>query len=245
MRANWISRSLRLIACLTYAAAASVIAQGPPPESANYTMVFNAFWSENTHPIDHPANAHFSGLIGGTHNEQVTFWMVGGTASAGIKRMAETGSKSPLDDEVEAAVTDGTAGELISGGNIPSSPDIVDVAFTVTQTHPLVTVVSMIAPSPDWFVGVAGLSLFENSDWVDNKVVLLLPYDAGTDSGTTFTSPNQATIPQVAISVIDTNPFPNSEPLGTFTFWRNPPTSPIFAEGFESGETSVWSASVP
>ena len=223
----------------------SVGAAQEPPQSADYTVIFNASWSEVTHPTDYPGNSHFSGLIGGTHNDQVTFWMVGGTASAGIERMAEAGSKSPLDDEIEAAINSGTAGEVISGGGIGSSPDIVQDSFTVTQTHPLVTLVSMIAPSPDWFVGISGLSLFENNDWVDSKAVLLVPYDAGTDSGVTYTSPNQATIPQVAISVIGTSPFPNSDPLGTFTFWRNPPITPIFADGFESGETTVWSTISP
>ena len=36
-----------------------------------------------------------------------------------------------------------------------------DVA--VTTDHPRVTLVTMIAPSPDWFVGVSGLSLLDAS----------------------------------------------------------------------------------
>ena len=48
----------------------------------------------------------------------------------------------------------------------------------------------MVAPSPDWFVGVSGLPLFENGQWVEERRIDLVPWDAGTDSGTTFESRN-------------------------------------------------------
>ena len=41
----------------------------------------------------------------------------------------------------------------------------------------------MLAPRPDWFVGVDGVSLRENGSWLDSKVVELVVFDAGTDSG--------------------------------------------------------------
>lgn len=46
----------------------------------------------------------------------------------------------------------------------------------------------MIYPSPDWFVGVSGLELCisEGCQWEEKKEVLLFPWDAGTDSGTTY-----------------------------------------------------------
>lgn len=47
--------------------------------------------------------------------------------------------------------------------------------------------VSMIDPSPDWFVGVSRLELcLENGSWVESKVLDLFPWDAGTDSGPTY-----------------------------------------------------------
>ena len=69
-------------------------------------------------------------------------------------------------------------------------------------------------------MGVDGLALFENGDWVDEMVVTLLAYDAGTDSGATFTSPNQVTVPQQPITLITGGPFTGADPLGTFTFTR-------------------------
>jgi hypothetical protein len=76
----------------------------------------------------------------------------------------------------------------------------------------------MIAPSPDWFVGVSGLSLRSGDLWIDELVVDLDPYDAGTDSGISFGDPDSNTNPQDPISLITGFPFTGTGPLGTFTF---------------------------
>src|SRR5260370_23854981 len=57
--------------------------------TARYQVVFDATWSQATLPTNWPANAHFSGLVGGTHNANVHFWNDGETASEGIRLMAE------------------------------------------------------------------------------------------------------------------------------------------------------------
>src|SRR5687767_6322821 len=68
-----------------------------PAAAARYRVTFDASWSAETHPTDIPANAHFSGLIGGTHASAATFWQEGAVASEGIRLMAERGRQSPLD----------------------------------------------------------------------------------------------------------------------------------------------------
>jgi hypothetical protein len=50
-------------------------------------------------PVDFPPNPHFSGLIGATHNAAAHLWEEGETATPGIEKMAETGAKSPLDED--------------------------------------------------------------------------------------------------------------------------------------------------
>lgn len=57
-------------------------------------------------------------------------------------------------------------------------------------------------PSPDWFVGVDSLNLCKGSQWKQEVTIDLQPYDAGTDSGFTFSSPNFPTSPQEAISKV-------------------------------------------
>jgi hypothetical protein len=189
--------------------------------TANYRVTFTASWSEETHPDDFPSNPHFSGLIGATHNDKVTFWEEGKLASAGIKNMAETGSKQPLTQEIGAAILGKTAFRLISGGGIATSPGSISLDFIVSENYPLVSLVTMIAPSPDWFVGVDSLSLYENGSFVDEKTVILYAYDAGTDSGTTYKSPNEPTDPPEEIFKIQGYPFLYDDELvslGTFKF---------------------------
>jgi len=68
----------------------------PEPElNARYKLTFNADWSAQTHPNEFPSSAHFSGLIGMTHNGNTMLFAKGGIASDGIKNMAETGGKGP------------------------------------------------------------------------------------------------------------------------------------------------------
>jgi len=192
-------------------------------ETIEYQVTFNATWSQETHPDDFPDDPHFSGLIGASHNQNVTFWEIGGLASPGIKNMAETGSKDPLTKEINLARLKRTALDLISGGGIQTSPDSITVTVEVSENYPLVTLVTMIAPSPDWFVGVTGLNLFENGTFVDEITVVLYPYDAGTDSGITYTSSDEPTEPPVPIYQLDEYPFIYEEetvPLGSFVFTK-------------------------
>ena len=193
--------------------------------TARYQVVFNATWSQSTHPVDWTTNAHWSGLVGGTHNEAVHFFRESETASAGIQMMAELGQKPRLLAEVGASITNGTADFQLSGGGIRPSPGTVSLVFSqpMRRDFPLVTLCSMIAPSPDWFVGVDSLSLLENGQWLASKTVTLYSMDAGTDSGATYESPDQVTIPR---SVVTRHiGFPALQngvivPFGTFTFTR-------------------------
>ncbi len=188
-----------------------------------YRVTFDATWSAATHPAAFPPGPHFSDLIGGTHSERAVFWEPGRTASPGIEAMAEVGATSPLDNEIRAAIAAGTAERLIRGGGISPSPGAVSAEFVISPDHPLVTLVAMIAPSPDWFVGVHGLSLIEDGDWVAEKTVTLPAYDAGTDSGTTYRARNADTVPREHIHRIDRPPVVSGgmdTPLGTLTFAR-------------------------
>ncbi len=189
--------------------------------TATYRVSFDSTWSGSTHPQDFPPNPHFSGLIAATHGSNVGFWRMGEPASAGIEAMAELGSKFPLDQEAEAAIMAGTAQHLLSGDGIGRSPGSTSLEFEIGRDYPLVTLVSMIAPSPDWFVGVSALDLLENGDWAASMSVTLHAYDAGTDSGATYEAGNADTVPREPITQIGGAPLAVSgrvAPIGTFTF---------------------------
>ena len=185
-------------------------------QSATYRVTFEGKWTTSVTPGGVPGGAHFTTLIGAVHNDQVTFWSSGGTASAGIESMAEIGGTSTLKSEITTAGSNAHATiekSISSGGTATATVDI-----TVTPTHPLVTLVTMVAPSPDWFVGVSRLSLRDSNNWIASKTVDLFPYDAGTEDGTEFSLSNDPTSPQgMIMSIKGTGKF-SDEPIATLTF---------------------------
>ncbi len=194
----------------------------PPSDTALYSVTFNATWSATTHPTDFPSGSeHFSPLIGAVHNDSVSFWASGETASPGIEQMAETGGTGRLRNEIRAEMPD-DALSVINGRQLGTSPASTTISeVLVTLDHPLITLVTMIAPSPDWFVGTSGLSLQnEFGQWVDELEFVLYPYDSGTDDGTSYRSPNADSSPKQPIKRLrGVSPF-SDEPIGTYTFTR-------------------------
>jgi len=197
-----------------------------PPETipdARYRLTFNATWSAQTHPNEFPPGPHFSGLIGMTHNNNSMLFSEGQVASDGIKDMAELGSKSPLEDEIQSIITNGIGQYLISGGGVSPSPGEVSIEFDITSSHSLVSVVSMIAPSPDWFIAISNINLIENNEWVASKTINVDVYDSGTDSGPTFLSQDDPTVPRVSIFEITTPPLAVNNfvaSMGSITFTK-------------------------
>lgn len=188
------------------------------PLQATYRVTFDAAWSQQTHPTDFPGNPHFSPLIGATHHSNFSLWEVGSLATDGVESMAETGSTFLMTQEINSAISAGDAEFLLSGSGF-NSPGSTSMTFDMTSDHPAVSLVSMIAPSPDWFVGVDGLELFQNDRWVDQVVIDLAAYDSGTDDGVQYTSANSNSNPAQPIFEILGYPF-QGVPIGTYTFTK-------------------------
>ena len=212
MSINFSSVILRVL--LTVVAIWQLPLDALQASSVEYIVHFDATWSSSTHPAAYPIDAHFSNLVGTTHNNQVTFWELGGVASTGIERMAESGRTSTLQSEFNAAGANSDTSIRLSGID---SPGTISTRFTISQTHSLVTLVTMIAPSPDWFVGVSNLDLRSGGSWLQEVIVDLYAYDSGTDSGTDFLSDDADITPHEPISLLG-SPFSGTPSLGTFTF---------------------------
>ena len=58
----------------------------------------------------------------------------------------------------------------------------------------------MIAPSPDWIIGISALRLCRGAGWLKKYHTNLTAYDCGTDSGVSYTSPNATENPHRWIS---------------------------------------------
>lgn len=206
-----------------------------PGYRASYKVTFEADWSEATHPQDFPSNPHFSGLVGATHHQDAGLWKPGELATPGIKSMAETGAKGSLLNEVDGLIAEGAAEFALSGPGIGVSPGVATMDIEISQPFQRVSLTSMIAPSPDWFVGVDSLSLRSNGRWLNEVIVELFPYDAGTDSGRSYTSANQATNPPEPIFLIDDSAVGNGVPLGRFRFELMATEGLFPISGYQSG----------
>jgi hypothetical protein len=189
-------------------------------QTVEFEVVFESTWSADTHPVDFPQGAHYSPLVGGTHDHNAVFWEPGGIATLGIERMAETGSTLDLRNEINAQITAGFADQSFVGSGI-NSPGTTTLNFTADLDFPELTLVTMIAPSPDWFVGLHGYPLLDQGWWINEVVVDLFAYDAGTDHGASYESDDIDAVPQVPIS-LHGSPFEAGVPVGTMTIRRLP-----------------------
>ena len=221
---------------LAAAAAALLLAFGSPvgtaaqgTDTATYQVTFEAKWNTSSTPGGVVAGAHFTTLIGAVHNSSVTFWAPGGTATSGVEQVAELGVTTGFKSEYNAVPAANRKALIEESGTGATGTS----TFTIeaTQTHPLVTLLSMIGPSPDWFVGVSGLSLRDAQGWRSSFSQDLFPYDAGTEDGTEFTLSNSATSPQGTITSIKGQGKFSNSPMATLTFvlqtsQPTPPTPP-------------------
>jgi len=102
--------------------------------------------------------------------------------------MAEAGLIDKLlFDEVSPAITNGTADSMIdvrefTDAQIDGIPGVLIFEIEMNLEWPLVSMVTMLGPSPDWFVGVSGQSLLKDDRWVTELSLDLPIYDGGTKS---------------------------------------------------------------
>ncbi len=173
---------------------------------ADYRITFDGTWSAGTHATRFPANPHFSGLVGAVHSDQVVFWEPGQIASDGVERMAETGGKSIFLQEIESAISSGYALSAIDGPGIVTSPGSASIVIRVTVDNPLVTLTTMLAPSPDWFAGFHNIRLYNGESFEQSVTIDGVLYDSGTDSGRRYTSRDIDTQPREPIARTTSNP---------------------------------------
>ncbi len=177
--------------------------------AATYNLTFKGFWNPDQVPQGtFPSGAHFTNLVGASHVPGNPLWYPGQIATLGIENVAERGKYDELENEVINLQNSGLAGDFINTNGFPfsrtnpSTPDnfrFSITTFTATDQFSEISLISMIAPSPDWFVGVSGLSLKDENGWIDNLIVDLVAWDAGTENGDFFDLFNIATSPQQVI----------------------------------------------
>lgn len=189
----------------------------PEPATSRYRVALNIVWTPATHPVTIPpagTRPHVSPPVLITHGAENDLFARGALASTGIEAMAETGSTGSL---VAEMASNSTVARVAVGSSIFGA-GATSFDVELSQDANLVSLVTMLAPSPDWFVGVNSVPLFVNGAWLSNLDVDLAAYDAGTDSAPGFVHSNADTSPAQAISGPRDPDFVNAATEGRFGF---------------------------
>lgn len=196
---------------------------------AKYSVTFTGKWSQTAFPKQYPLfrpPAQWSSLLGAAHSSDYSMWRKDQYVSNGLRDFVERGEAWALMKEIEAAGEKlQSVHEVFSAPAVPSGTGQTSTELEAHSRHSLVSFVVRIVPSPDWFVGIDSLDLCDGDHWREQVAVDLYPYDAGTDSGFTFSSPNFATIPQDTVTEI-TSSSP-SHPANSFYYPRLKALPPI------------------
>jgi len=203
----------------------NVTANEASEQTADYRVSFVFDWNKTDFPTDYPSTAHFSPLVGWVHEKDHTYFNEGQLASKGIEQMAETGSTSTLVSELQALIDDNEGLSTYTGSGINSGVGTITIDITVNLDFPAVSLASMLAPSPDWFVACINVNLLdEDGSFVIEKTVVGHVYDAGTEEGDTFSFNNDESCPQEPIRQIV------EMPLGNGTFVKESLCTVVFTK---------------
>ncbi len=185
-------------------------------KTAKYKVTFYNFLS--------PTNANFTGkipedglafspLTAISHSVRASFLAEYGYASPQVELICETGNNNPLITKAKnmAMYTDMVRTAAGSDGPTLSGKTPASVYVEVSCEQPMVTALSMIAPSPDWIVQVSNTKMYADGMFVDYKAGPLYAWDCGTDDGGEFTAPSDASLdmpsePQLNIAPLYKDP---------------------------------------
>mmetsp|Transcript_50438 Transcript_50438/g.57114 ORF Transcript_50438/g.57114 Transcript_50438/m.57114 type:complete len:278 (-) Transcript_50438:233-1066(-) len=191
-----------------------VLSAVPASHSVTYSCTFTNTWSSENHPFNYPGSAHWSPPVIAAHGNKYTMWKPGEMASNGVKIVAETGSPGTLKVEVDDAMQENKAGDVINGGvqfNRDTQEQMLpDIALT--PWFDMMSSITMVAPSPDWYTGFYNVKPVDPSSmvWYESFEIPTYPWDAGTDEGDDFNSSNQAQDPRVPILQLTKNTVPEN-----------------------------------
>jgi hypothetical protein len=205
----------------------SGIATTPTPPSITYQVEFASRWTRANFPHRYPDTSlihrpHFSGWIGTAHNGNYRLYAEGALPTLGLEALAEEGEHEPFIAEINAAIAVGDAVGIARSEALRDFSETRRFEITLDATHPNAALVSMIAPSPDWFAAV-DVNLMENGVFVARKQVDVYLWDAGSDSGAEFFSDDLDSDPKQPVAPARAPYFTRQGqpmPVGTLSFTR-------------------------
>jgi len=197
----------------------------PATMSVTYSCVLSNKWSNATHPVDYPSiagSAHWTDPVLVAHSGNYEVWSPTTFATPGVEAVAEGGITGILQDEICLAQYKGLAGEMVIGRNQFNRGDPPQVFETISLTpnFPYLSTITMAGPSPDWFTGFYNvLPVDAQQFWYESFEIETYPWDAGTETGETYSISNLPEDPHVPIFRLTKDTVPASgillDPTGT------------------------------
>ncbi|VDP76854.1 unnamed protein product [Echinostoma caproni] len=223
--------------------------------TATYNLTFQGLWTRETHPRDWPVHnpglLHWTNLIGASHMPSYRIYQFGEPASAGVSAVCAYGDTTVLKQSLTmAAATAGSSGSvssvptgtqrgaigigplhsLISTPGMWSEATLNESRSTlvgVNRTHPLISFLTMLGPSPNWCAGVASQSVCQaDCTWVKHLEIDLFPWDAGVRHGDTYVPKNadRKDVPDpiryITADWMPNHPFTPNKPVARVTLDR-------------------------
>jgi manganese oxidase len=221
-----------------------------PAQPARYQIKFTGLFNPANHPgKKFPKNPQFSPMIAATHAPGEQVWSEGELAAPPVVKLVETGVDGDLVQFIDAQIGNGFGQYVVSPAYLNGDGEVT-MEISTSAEFPSLSLISMISPSPDWFTGIDSLDLQDaDGNWKPLIELELYPFDAGSDSRTTYQAKNLVTIPRTSIaSLRGVSPF-SSAPVGRIAISRineapvikgdNLVANSGFEEGFANWETFV------
>lgn len=200
-----VSVSRALIFLFVTFVAAPVLAAD---DTAKFELTIDITWSADTAPHEYPeGGGHLSRLIGATHRARYSMFRDGHTASSGLESLAEIGRPDILKAELMEAQSRSRVGTIFELPRLDKVPGTMKAVVETSKEFPLLSFVTMLAPSPDWFTGLSAVALLIDGQWLESGDFHLVAWDAGSDSGSTYVAPNADTQPRESVRLVATKHF--------------------------------------
>lgn len=203
-------------------------------DTARFEVTFVPSWNPATNPTEYPfahaKQGFLTPAIGATHGSGYRIFAPGARPTPGLETLSETGKPSPLDAEIMSAIDAGDAEQIIRFEHGSDGPVHAAIAttFAASTDAPLVSIVGMIAPSPDWFYGVSAVDLREGGGWCSCLSIPVYAWDSGGDAGTTYLAEDSDLEPKQPTRKADTRHFMRAgepAPVGFLVIKRIPAQS--------------------
>jgi len=156
-----------------------------------YRVRITGIWANP--PFVTPGNAHFSSFSGTVHSAAKPLINIASVSSPGFESLAESGNNTAMNAENKILVESSSdVLDYYQSSGIAATGD-AEFLLTFDEEHSQFSIFTMIAPSPDWVVGLNAFD-FKKTDgtWLSETEYTeidkskIAHVDAGTKTGNQF-----------------------------------------------------------